>query len=284
MHFNSRKVGKKNNALFRLLQKATVHTSNKISKSMRLIQGSSVYTVEGTRGNFHMDHSETQLNLYVPRNRQSRETCYLQDLPRGIFEFLALSDQTAENLLVKILRSTNLDIVDGFLESAGIVEVQGINRPTEGNIMEPRVRLDSVLDTDGIDAASHGSQRMPGTYQDTAPSESHGLAAVQLNIAHPLDQQDTLSIMPTVEEPLDDTVFSTLLYRIIQLGSNACLPPAGRVSFCFCNHRLEVTNSNCHDHHPEYPSIFTNRSLDRDRKVGAAGELFVSLRPPQRSC
>lgn len=296
MHFSSRKVRGEDRSLLELLQAATVHVSHHISKSLLLMQGPSVYNVDNLEANFHMDVIDGRLMLYVPAEKQKMEACYLEELPKHVFNFFEISNQAAEAVLIKIIGSSSFEMVDNILEKAGIVEVQGVGRPVDGDISGARLGTDSVLDAQTQQPPDHGN-RARSILRQNSSAHMHAndvdLTYSQPNGADPIidmlsARQRTMSthspdpqIIESIEQPVEHTAYATLLERLIRTARNAYLPLSDTPSHCFCSRTSTLPTFNCADHHTTYPSIFNFRSLDRDRKVGAAGELFVSdPRPP----
>lgn len=255
---------------------------------MRMIQGSSVCSVESAKATSHLDHTDGQLKLYVPMDKQSREVCYLQELPKRVLEFLSLSDHAAEMLIVRILGSRSLDSVDDILESAGILEMAGVSRPVGADCEIANI-------WDEIDATERQQQTVYPPERSTANDEQHriiidltqsGSEVRNASAAHLTDRSlslvpsspEPLRVVSTTEVPIGDAMYAKLLDRLIGFGRRAYLPINGDASHCFCERTSNLDNFNCMDHHVEYPSIFTSTSQDRQRKVGAAGELFVSPR------
>lgn len=291
VHFNSRKAKGKDKSLYKLLQTATVHISHYISKSLSLKQGPTVYTVEDLEANFHMDVVDDHLMLYVPAEKQKMEACYLEELPKHIFNFFEISDEAAEAVLIKILGSSSLEMVDNVLEKAGIVEVKGVYRPVDGDISIARVRTDSVLDTRTQQPPNRANGARSTPRQNTT-AHTHA-ADIDLPDSRN-DERDNAEdivsdwrrslrthspgsqIFESIEQPVENAAYAALLDRLIGTARNAYIPLCDSASHCFCSHTPELAVFNCSDYHIDYPSIFTMRSLDRDRRVGAAGELFVS--------
>lgn len=291
VHFGSRKARGKDRSLLKLLQAATVHISHHISRSLRLMQGPAVYNVDNLDANFHMEVTEGRLMLYVPAEKQKMEACYLEELPKHVFNFFEISNQAAEAVLIRIIGGSSLDMVDNILENAGIVEVKGVRRPIDGNISGVRLRTDSVLDTQ--------TQQLPDRANGVRPTPRQNTTShTRANDADRTDSQnnerdnadDIISdwrrslrthspgsqIFESIEQPVENAAYAALLDRLISTARNAYIPLCDSASHCFCSHTPELPVFNCSEYHIDYPSIFTMRSLDRDRRVGAAGELFVS--------
>jgi hypothetical protein len=71
--------------------------------------------------------------------------CFFRQLPRRLLSFFAISDTTAEAVICGILNSSSLVVVNEVLKDAGIIEVDGINRPLEPEVEEPQANDESVL-------------------------------------------------------------------------------------------------------------------------------------------
>lgn len=133
VHFNSPKAREGDRSLYYLLLTTSIFKSDGISKSLTLTQGRQSVSVESTKANFHLEHVDDRLHLYVPRNRCDREVCYIRQLPRNLLGFIKVQDPNAESIISGITRSSVLDVVDEVLKDAGIIEVPGVNRPNDAN-------------------------------------------------------------------------------------------------------------------------------------------------------
>ncbi|KAK0653491.1 hypothetical protein DIS24_g5934 [Lasiodiplodia hormozganensis] len=180
--------------------------------------------------------------------------------------------------------SSSLDVVDRILEKEGIVEVNGVRRPAGDDEADSRHRVDSILDVHPQDLPGYASRDRTIPVQDPSVVD---LTNSQPNEADPIidilsARQRTMSthspdpqIIESIEQPVENTAYATLLERLIRTARKAYLPLSDTPSHCFCSRTSTLPTFNCTDHHTTYPSIFNFRSLDRDRKVGAAGELFA---------
>ena len=241
---------------------------------MTLMQNSQEHVVKQQKANFHLDESSDRLRLYVPRKEAERELCYLRQLPRRLLQFLAISDPTAEAVIGGIVRSSRLSIVDEILKDAGVIEIDGVNRPPEEDDDLQHVRATAAM-TSMAFASAHLTRSI-------SPPSS---CTSDIITADPSLVQDASSRLPTVRDQAlgsprlrpqtspspapsfaEDRRYAALLDRLILAGSHATIPNNGSASYSNTGHHpIEV-----------FAPIFGYRSLERDRKVGAAGELFVS--------
>ncbi|KAB2569987.1 hypothetical protein DBV05_g11337 [Lasiodiplodia theobromae] len=186
--------------------------------------------------------------------------------------------------------SSSLDMVDNILEKAGIVEVKGVCRPVDSDISDARLRADSALDTQTQQLPDRANGARPTPRQNTTSHTRANDADLTDSQNNERDNADDIisdwrrslrthspgsQILESIEQPVENAAYAALLDRLIGTARNAYIPLCGAASHCFCSHTPELPVFNCSDYHVDYPSIFTMRSLDRDRRVGAAGELFV---------
>lgn len=245
-------------------------TTKQIWKSLKLVQNGVEHTVQQQKANIHLDESTGVLQLYVPSDRGDRELCYLRQLPRRLLDFLAISDPAAEAVISEILNSSRLFVVDEILKDAGVIEVDGIQRPPEAEEDEQ-----DVSDGTGPPLAEYPSSygvRTPSS--SSATPERYILSEPSFPIQNPLSashssaaqsRNSPSSLIPDLALASVDTPYAKLLERIIVAARNTVLPGPEQLSFS--------TSGSFHlDIHPK---VFGQRSNERNAKVGAAGELFV---------
>ncbi|KAF2137387.1 uncharacterized protein K452DRAFT_110481 [Aplosporella prunicola CBS 121167] len=238
VHYNSVKSKNGDSSLYKALQHATVSLSNEIFKSISLKQGFNIYTTEGIPANFHLEEDLDNLKLFVPAESHRREICYLQQLPRRFFDFLSIANPSAEAILVKIMGCSSLETLGYILEAAGIVEIDGL---------DDKIALDDIMDVDSEDIQDE-------TYRKHLENTSKDSIQRQNNVP----DADVPSHQPHVPSPQ----YGAFLDNIVNKAEAQApfFPVKGRRP-----RKAETVTA----------SIFGPRSPDRDRKVGAAGELYA---------
>lgn len=221
-----------------------------------------------------------------------------------------MKDDKAEAVMVSILQGASLSVVDTVLLDAGIVEVEGICRPAdyksdEGSELASTI-ITPVATPTVSPARSDGTTTSVTREPSPIPQTSRPAAVVatsqtsnpelatrpsatvaasrspSISISR---ASDALSVSSSAPDPttaesvsLRDSIprqgaFVTVLDRMIKFKDRSDgLPDCGEVLVCNPSESNEWYENLASD------AGFNARSLERDRKVGAAGELLVSRR------
>lgn len=131
VHYRSPRSHDGDRSLYNQLCNASVYVSDGISKSLSVVQYGETVTVENSRANFHLDDIDNELRLYVPRDQDDREECFSWQLPIRLSRHFGIFDEAAVMALSSIISCRSLNAVDAILRNAGIIEVDGIDRPSD---------------------------------------------------------------------------------------------------------------------------------------------------------
>jgi hypothetical protein len=275
--------------LYNQLLDATIYVSNGIYKSISVVQDGEAVTVENNRANFHLDEDDDGLRLYVPRDENAREECFFRQLPRRLMTYLAISDPIAEASLIGIIGCRSLIAVDGILKDAGIVEVDGITQPSELDQGTHQFGYEgiSVEDDTQTSPESQMSQSgrstpisIPATVQAARtdanhladiPPRSPGLDDERSPPMEPFLTLPEEAVYPIrlVDNAIRETGYASLLERVINSAGRMTIPVRG-------SHSVDNPQPVPSLEATLFESVFGARSMERDHKVGAAGELLVS--------
>lgn len=279
VHFHSQKFRNCDISLYKELRDASISVSDGILKSISVLQCGKKITIENNRANFHLEEQNGDLSLYVPRNEDAREECFFRQLPRALMSFLGISDAAAEAVLLGVIGCRSLVSVDNILEAAGIVEVDEISRRSNPMITSdttatagiPEEVVDAIdhtvlnISTPGRDAEEVQPQR--ALSRNSLLSNWNPFANRQL-LTPPRNYGESGNYYPTIE-PSSPSPYLSLLERVIHTASSMSIPRNRSHAFA------EIQGV----FHPRIVlpgSGFGPRSPERDRKIGAAGELLVS--------
>lgn len=288
--------------------------SDGITKNITISLGQTNTTVEGASGNLHILEDDTRFRFYVPKERQDRELCYLFQIPGTLLALLKIMDHEASKVIGDIVNATCSAVTDRLLVEHGIVRVQGIEPmppPSEPSIIASVEHPDIE-----ISRPTSQASRSPGTRPMRDPSVSdagwtpspspvrslidRSLSATPIShsysrsldtprsrtssgstrerIVPRLEPRSSISPSPsgrrrrsrsTQENDLGE--YRDLLDRVIAAAAHYQLPT--------CEANIPVTAP---DRDPIVLSdaVFGKRSenqMSHDVRIGAAGELFVSL-------
>jgi hypothetical protein len=295
VHNRSPLVVTGHNDLMRRLQTVSVLTSSSITNCLSLFQYGREITVDQDACSIHLNTEDNRIQLYLPRRRSDRDFCLINQVPKTMMKFLGVSDRGAEALLCNIIKLDRLRSVVMALQSEGVVEVDGL---TPIDLEDENSEDDSVLTTFGSTLMMTPAStprptppEMPGSRQPEPRVSEQQRPTMTRMVPNDLPQRTELEtdlVTESMTEPgtrlaaepttLVDSIagvhagYGAILDRIVIAAAEAegiTLPDSG-VSVLYATGdiaaRLAVT----------FESLFPNRSMDRDRKVGAAGELFVS--------
>jgi hypothetical protein len=264
----------------------------------------------------YIDENGTELRVYVPKDTKERELCYLGTLPQRILDFIMTNPITLQRTNVEpgaitiignILKSSPY-VVDDLLEDAGIIpyNIPVDDQPTEWeNIREDihrkgrsSVMYDSPSPSTSSRTSSTGSNisepRTPRSSSSVSePSTRATPSPSRKSISRHRYPNSTItasandaSTLDFVEEqhPLANTIqsdsqYKRLLDKIITASQTAMFPTQGVFNMGPLRHALAANTEFESLKSTEYPSAFGVRSenqMEHDRKIGAAGELFVS--------
>lgn len=228
------------------------------------------------------------MRLYVPRDETAREECYFRQLPRRLMTYFAISEPTIEALLSGIIGCRSLIAVDGILEDAGIVNVDGIERSQEPNRRTEQPSNEGMLVEDSTPAVTkcqspHASNLTPVSSMGTisvsnehvrsreTPHQNLDLNArlTALSSQRLSPPEETFFSTPLMRNIIPETGYAALLDRVINSAARMAIPAQGAHSVDNVQNILPIGGS-------LFGSALGTSSTERNRKIGAAGELLVS--------
>jgi len=323
VHYQDRSESDDKSIYHRLL-KSSIYISNGIYKSLNILQYGETITVENSPANFHLEDNQDGLGLYIPRDEVAREQCYHQQLPRRLMDHFHISDPAAEAFLSGIISCKFLGAVDRMLKAAGIIKIDGIERPLEDvhSTHQPDIEDVSARETTFSTTASQISRFRGVTPQSSArqisldrndrsynrsvprrspqpdnqgsepnlpspspirfgsPSPSFPrFSEPSLSTPSPFRFSSPSPSFPRFGSPLVDNVipsvednssqdYIAILERVINSATRMAIPLCGENS-------VDNLDTGLHLRDTLFLSALNGRSIERNRKVGAAGELFV---------
>jgi hypothetical protein len=204
--------------------------------------------------------------------------------------YFSISDPTIEALLSGIIGCRSLIAVDGILEDAGIVNVDGIERSQEPNQRTEQPSNEGILVENSIPAITN---RQSPQASNLTPVSSMGTISVsnehvnyretphqspELNarLTAPSSQrlsppEESVFSAPIMRNIIPETGYATLLDRVINSAARMAIPAQGAHSVDNMQNVLPIGGS-------LFGSVLGTSSTERNRKIGAAGELLVSER------
>lgn len=290
--------------IYRKFQNAALYESDGFSKNLSLSQGELTVTAESSSGRLHIEERNGILRLFVPRGSGQREICYSTELPTALVRYFGISDPAATEGFSAVMMSSVAALEE-------ILDFKGIVRPPSTDSFDPESTAveDQELDQDAQDISpstpdfsdntlSPGRRPLSSSLPATL-LHSPGLAvlhtvATHSNLTGPTSEpqsswvwteydrpasQQRSRVRPETPRPITPgTQYVDILEKVIEMARQAVFPSVEVLDLGDLADTLPSNSVNFIEDSP-----FGIRSQDRmahDRKIGAAGELYVSLREP----
>jgi hypothetical protein len=232
-------------ALFKLLSKVSVYTTSLISTELVLTLGSKMLRVPSNRASIYHEINGSILKIYVPSQKRQKQSCYRSQLPKLLSGILRL-DQTATFDISTIMESRLRDLEDMLVEQ-DIPPVDWIEKPV--------IDLKDFPEDDDTSTptVSEADTLIGGMSRPFTPSNP---------VSRGRDQSNYYS--PASYRPLHQ--YPKLIEQVTR-----CAERAGGKNI----QPIEVACSRFN-----HEATFGSREADQiahDRRIGAAGEAYVSL-------
>jgi hypothetical protein len=250
--YKSTKALRGDRALFDQLSMVSFHTSNDIATKLVLSLPTGPLSVRSDRSFIPHTLTGNQLTIYVPADRKQRQTSYRSQLPKFFANFLGV-DEAALFGISSIITSHTRDL-DGVLSEQDIPFVSWIEKPVivldEPSDPEPSGTF--TPEPSGSDTATSADER-PRPFSPEIPTPTptrHGRT---------VDAEDGARSQTPPQ-------FGDFIDRVVRSAQRA----SGRQRDGVNNEAYPVYN---------HVATFGNRELNEwahDRRIGAAGEAFVS--------
>jgi hypothetical protein len=292
------------------LKNATVLTSSGISRRLSLFRYGREIVVEQESGSIHLSTEGDRMKLYIPKRRSDRDLCLKSQVPKRLVKFLGVTEPGAEALLSNIINLNTMRSVLQLLEDEGVINIHGVvpdETAMEDEDSDTESQLNSIMSSTRLTPSTPRSA--PQDSPLTPPQSSSRLSTFQQgrvrtptpstvpfgnpqsrNVGSAFDTGEPVSSRQSSDSvPPDDTNlqadqqpfgmdtgrtlsgYSKILDRCRNAARDMSPAPHG-IS------ELYHTNALPADLRTTFEALFPVRSLERDRLVGAAGELFVSYR------
>jgi hypothetical protein len=271
--------------LYTKLRASKVVAVRKITSLLEMTQNRQSYSSNETDGTFHMSDTDEGLKFYVPRNRKKQDTCFTTSFPQGLLEWLMQDPNTLEHLgasheaeaTLSFILSCSRSALDEVLDRRGIIHIDVENQDPEGDAEDSE-------ENDDASVSDVASESRSASELWLTPAST--IADNPLTVAESISRQTNHASSRSPESPLRevDGQYVNLLDRVIRFGRNSGFPSQGAFDMSAMQEALSnVAPADAYDNYDGQDITFRFRSanqLDRDKKVGAAGELYVSASTP----
>lgn len=272
--------------------------TNAMASTFAISQDGNLAEVKEPIGDMHIQEDGSNLTIYVPMDKRAQEFCFCSALPAKLAGWLMTGPKThipepIDNAMITSLTtllSVGRSVVDRVLDHHGIIRI-----PLSDEDQNANEALDSDLNSD-----SESDQE--STLEPTLPAivegaDDSGIDVVVLSQEPPSSSRHTsarlqnsaptrhvLRTMPASELDLrprsDETPYRKLLDKVLFAARAHVFPSKGTFDMSSLSSSLpagvDAVESDEFDY-SEFGLISgPNTKAERDRKVGAVGELYVS--------
>lgn len=301
VHFRSPRVRDGERRFYEVLKNIEVRETDGIRSELHLSQDGKDIRVEINRSELHLESHDAGLTLYIPRNEQAQDLCFLDRIPYALLEWIMTEPSTgacesfsdkAISVMHTLLQPHN-KYVSLVLDRAGILSVEtpddSMNIPTDA--ADSTARRPSEQAVSQITPSESGGNEN-GFDRDTPESSLHGdpgemsgmistlaISAGSSRTADtaPSPQGETQGRYPSASSGFgpslqpEDPEYCRVLRSVVTSARNTLLPNKGSVGMPGLGHSLGLPRSGNGSFFRSIPD-----KTQRDTMIGAAGELFVS--------
>lgn len=261
---------------------------------LRITQGSTPVDVEESVAKLHLSEDSSLLSIYLPRDRKAQELCFCDLLPKRIVDWLMRDPVTqilepVDGDMVKIMImifSIHPSALHLVLDREGMAEVGIANEDFEADI-EDDIRSEASRQSDSSDDG--------GLLQITSAESSFSTATLQNHrhsVQGPARQftAESYSSGSSYDRPVpisspgrplsaDNSHYLRLLNHVVESARRASFPSSAAFDMSQLHRALPGSLGAVYYEGfdgPDVRNAFRSDSqLERDKKVGAAGELYV---------
>lgn len=298
-HFKSPRSGD-SQSLFKLLRSTKVYETDDIFSELHLNQGGEDIKVVLEKSELHIQENDGSLRIYVPKDEEAQELCFCDRLPKALLERIMTEPSTeictrvterALTVMQKIFSLSNPSFIEKVLDRSGILSVDmpsiEMDEDEDTDEAETVINEDAEIDSNVTEYTSMANKRHPNSSLDTFTEDiRQALPQITPTRPTPLQTFPTTIAVPR-REPLFETQnaaelsthtannvpgYRSLLDRLIVAARSAKIPHQSS-SINTASNGVFLFGSGASARFDFDPTI---SKLERDKMVGAAGELFVS--------
>ncbi|KXH68846.1 hypothetical protein CSAL01_00114 [Colletotrichum salicis] len=282
------------NSFYDILRSAQIFETDGISSDLSIFQDGVSHAVQGQRTTIHIDEENSSLKIYLPRGRDDQDYMFSNILPQKLLQWMMRhpvthisQDATSGSLdAIKNILLAPVFLLTRALQDSGIAQLDVVNRDEVMAPSAPAVSANHSENNtgpvdDGSDpSGSSGSQPLEftdsGDLTDSEVSATTMSSSQRRSNASPPRLVQRVLPMPSPGGIQDDTTSNTryvsLLDNVISAGRRRRvngLPVCGTFNMSQLQDNLPASRGDTDFGLRSAPQI------ERDCKIGAAGELFV---------
>lgn len=264
--------------------------TNGISSILKISQNGESFEAVEPLGDLHIEEPASGLKIFVPMDGSSQEFCFGCPLPERMTDWLMWDphthirepiDKDAVAILTTVL-GCDPSNVHRHLQFKGIVPVHIPNRDPAALTADTQRRGSTTPGSWTSGGDSRGPDTPPPSVGITPAAErSPPMEAVtrqtrMVAAASPSRARPVRSSPPREQPSFEDTRYRELLGRVISAARRYILPTEGAFDMAPLLSALPGNDTSGYDGTDIVSRFRSSSQLERDKKIGAAGELFVS--------
>ncbi|KAL4935035.1 hypothetical protein BDV06DRAFT_229203 [Aspergillus oleicola] len=265
----------------RSLQNAEVLESDGFRKTLVLDYGEVREEVQSDSGLVHIETVDERMRIYIPRTAEERQRCYSLHLPKALQTYFKVRAAEAHLTLQLVFLSPEV-VLDQLLDGNGIVAIP--NGISMGPYSEPDSGIDPGSEEEhdirtaeaGTDQSSESSTPIDTPLSSTPLND--GMTAQERPIVFRqgavspaprpfLHMRDDPTPEPVLVLP-EESTYSQLLDNVIRVARHRQLADILQGPSNLATGIANIA-------HEDVFGSRSQRQLEHDIKIGAAGELFV---------
>lgn len=316
VHFESPRAKNDQCALYELLKNAEVRETDGIRSELHLNQDGRDIVIELERSELHIGNSSSELKIYVPQDEDAQYLCFVDKLPKSLLEWIMadpltqIPERTNDKALYVMQKVvTSKKYFAKLLDSDGIVSVETLD---DSNLTErPDASITSTAPTTSMPAIDRTGPvnltpsendsdndsfplETPASSVENLPisqaSSSHAAAtrgprpvirpAGHVSVSPPLaghHSRGSPSLNAESTHQGTDPQYLNLLDKVVTAARRSIFPSQG--TFDMSALRSSLTEDTPYYDVGEPLALRSDSQLERDKRIGAAGELFVRNHP-----
>lgn len=275
--------------VFRLLQTANIYESEGFQRTLVLHYGDIEVNAQSGNGLVHIEVQNNVLRVFIPRDHLDQKRCYRTELPKVLSSHLGIRDEKALQIFRTIF-TTSEEILESVLNDDGVIPF------SHPDSREADSQSSDGADSDAISISSHTSSEEDSDEEltssqasDSSPVNHDSPNLTPASIGSDISSQaarssqrafdsrpaipsHTVSPSPSRVDPALGITFGQTQY--VEALTNV-IDQARAANFRGNLRTPANIHRNSWDNVGFGFSIESPNRLDRDIKVGAAGEVYV---------
>lgn len=277
---------------------ARVEATDGVSSILRISQDGVVADVEELVGKLHISEELSGLTVYVPKDKKAQELCFCDLLPKQLIDWLMrdpatqIPDHVESDAVTVISMILGIDpsATDLVLERRGIIEIDIPNEdpgvdddsiddyiPSQRSQSQDRSAGEVPVDSpDILTPSTHQNRRLSS---DALEQVIFRQTQMAYHSPNPNRNRPPLMYSPRDRTSEDTMQYRTLLNRVLLAARRATFPSSGPFNMSELNGALsgeDIFHQFDSSDGIDIRNAFRSDSQrERDKKIGAAGELYV---------